>query len=297
MKIALIGTAKSKRDDKQWNQVGYESLMRVKHEMGVDVAYSEAVAPLNVGTVLRGYAEEGYDLVWAHGVQFEDKTLKVSREYPETCFAVSGFLRTAPNICQFSQGRHQGFYLLGMIAGSLTQKNRVGIVFGEEILPMPPAFIQAIRRGIRATNLETEIKAEAVGDWEDVKRGRKKAHSLIDWGADVIVQFGDGLSFGVYEVCEKRGVYVNGLWIDHYELAPSVMYSSLIVRFDPVLKEALIDIEKGEFMERYWLTLANGGISLAPYHKFDALIPEEVKVKVERAKQDIISGRLRLRGF
>jgi basic membrane protein A len=87
------------------------------------------------------------------------------------------------------------------------------------------------------------------------------------------------------------------LWIDQYDLAPDVMYSSLVVRFDPVLKEAIKDIEKGEFMERYWLTLANEAVSLAPYHKFEKIIPEEVKKKVEKAKQDIITGKLRVRGF
>jgi basic membrane protein A len=151
-------------------------------------------------------------------------------------------------------------------------------------------------KGVSVTNPDAETKVAYAFDWEDVAKGKEAALSLVEWGADALVQSGDGTSFGIYEVCREKGVYVNGEWLDQYELAPKVMYTSVIMNWDPVLKMAISDIEKDNFMERYWMSLANGSYELAPYHEFENVIPEDVKRKVEQAKQDIISGKLRIRG-
>lgn len=296
MKVALLGSPKTGFDDRQWNQVGYESMMRVKEEMGVEVACSDRVAPLNADFVLRDFAEEGYDLIWANGLQFEDSVIMVAEEYPDTHFAVTGLWKTAPNVCQFYQGRHEGHYLLGMIAGSLTKDNKVGFMIGiNSSFGLVPAFVEAGKRGIKAANPDAEISVGVVGGWEDKTRGRKVASTLIEWGANVLLQESDGFAFAVYELCQKKGVYVNGLWFDLYDLAPDVMYSSMITKVDPIIKEALRDIKKDEFKPRYWMTLANGGISLAPYHRLEKIIPDDVKKRVETAKQDIIDGKLYVR--
>ncbi len=297
MKVALLGSDKSGIDDRQWNQAAYESLIKIK-EMGVEVGYSDKVPPRTVYTYAKDYAEEGYDLIWAHGLQFEGKILQVAKEYPNTYFALDGDLsKTASNVCQFVQGTHEGYYLLGMIAGFLTKKNKVGVIIGEEISVRGQARAGAAKRGINVTNSSAETSTKFVGDWEDRKAGGRTALSLIDWGADVLVQATDGAGFGVYDACREKGVYVNGIWVDQYDFAPEVMYCSLMVRWDPVLKEALEDIERNEFKERYWMRLANGGVSLSSYHKFEEIIPKEVRERVEKTKQDIITKKLWVRGF
>lgn len=297
MKVVLLGSEKSGKDDGQWNQAAYESLIKIK-ETGVEVDFSEEVPPRKTYTYARDFAEEGYDLIWAHGIQFERKILQVAKEYPNTYFALDGNIeKTASNVCQIIQGTYEGFYLLGMIAGPLTKKNKVGVIMGEEISMRAQSCAEATKRGINVTNSSAETSTKFVGDWEDRKAAKRIALSLIDWGADVLVQWTDEAGFGIYDACREKNVYVNGNWIDQYDFAPEVMYCSLITRWGPVLKEALEDIKRNEFKERYWMRLVNGALSLSRYHKFEEIIPKEIRERVEKTKQDIGTEKLRIRGF
>ena len=58
--------------DRSWSQFGYEALMKVKNELGAEVAYSENIADADLLPALRGYASAGYDVIFGHGGQFQD---------------------------------------------------------------------------------------------------------------------------------------------------------------------------------------------------------------------------------
>jgi basic membrane protein A len=42
-------------------------------------------------------------------------------------------------------------------------------------------------------------------------------------------------------------------------------------------------------------TLANGGTGLAPFHDYDSKIPSSVKSALDKVKQDIISGKIKIK--
>ena len=45
------------------------------------------------------------------------------------------------------------------------------------------------------------------------------------------------------------------------------------------------------------MRLVNGALSLSRYHKFEEIIPKEIRERVEKTKQDIVTEKLRIRGF
>jgi basic membrane lipoprotein Med (substrate-binding protein (PBP1-ABC) superfamily) len=48
-------------------------------------------------------------------------------------------------------------------------------------------------------------------------------------------------------------------------------------------------------MQKVWYSMAQGGSDIAPYHNFDNIIPKEVKAKIDQAKADIMSGKLKVK--
>ena len=41
-------------------------------------------------------------------------------------------------------------------------------------------------------------------------------------------------------------------------------------------------------------TLANNGVSLAPYHQLESQVPAELKAEVDKLKADIVSGAIKV---
>ena len=61
------------------------------------------------------------------------------------------------------------------------------------------------------------------------------------------------------------------------------------------VEQTIKDSVEGKFSaEPYIGSLANGGVSLAPFHDFDAQVPQELKDEVEKLSEQIKSGELKI---
>ena len=75
--------------DAAWNSGAYQGLMLIRDSLGLAVSHVEARTPAEQTEALRTYAAQGYQLVFAHGFEFQDPAERVSREYPQTVFIVT----------------------------------------------------------------------------------------------------------------------------------------------------------------------------------------------------------------
>ncbi len=91
LKVAMV--LPGNISDKSWNQAGYEGLMRVKTELGFDVAYSEKVAQPDQAEAMADYARRGYNVVIGHGGEFQEAAFHVARKYPDTLFVINNGTR------------------------------------------------------------------------------------------------------------------------------------------------------------------------------------------------------------
>ena len=63
------------------------------------------------------------------------------------------------------------------------------------------------------------------------------------------------------------------------------------------VKEAALKGAKGEsrmLTGGFLGTLANNGVSIAPYHEFDSKVAAELKAEVDKLKADIIAGTVKV---
>jgi len=58
------------------------------------------------------------------------------------------------------------------------------------------------------------------------------------------------------------------------------------------VKDAAVKVPRRGLTTGFIGTLANNGVSIAPYHDFDSKIDSGLKSEVEQLKADIISGKI-----
>jgi len=80
-KVALVLNTTIK--DGGYAQAGYEELMALKDKYGLEVSYQESVGDAIVKDVLKSYAQDGYDLVFAQELYFQDAVNEVAKEFPD----------------------------------------------------------------------------------------------------------------------------------------------------------------------------------------------------------------------
>ena len=78
--------------DLSWSQAIYSALVEVQTEMGgesaMEIAYTEGMFDVTAAAqALRDYAEDGYDIVIAHGTQYGTSLFELAPDYPDTSFA------------------------------------------------------------------------------------------------------------------------------------------------------------------------------------------------------------------
>ena len=105
-------------NDAGWNESAYKGLLAAKDKFKVDVAYTENVPQPDFESVIRDYADKGYNLVILHGFEFSDVVKAVSPQYPKVTFAVvngNGFQE--PNMLSLRFNTPQTGFLAGAVAG------------------------------------------------------------------------------------------------------------------------------------------------------------------------------------
>ena len=124
--------------------------------------------------------------------------------------------------------------------------------------------------------------------WYSPDDEKKAAESLLDVGVDVIAQHQD--SAGPQEAAEARGVYSVGYNTDMSAVAPGAHLTSAVWRWEDFYKNFIAKVQAGEWKNgNFWYGLDSGLVGIAPY---GAMVPQEVRDRVDAARQDIIDGSL-----
>src|SRR4026208_1921431 len=123
----------------------------VRPPVGRAVSHVEARTPAEQDEALRTYAAQGYDLVFAHGFEFQGPAERASAQYPKTVFIVTSGARARGRVAPLILRLEEASYLAGMVAGGLTRSNILGFVGGIELPPIKAAY-EGWVNGAKAVN-------------------------------------------------------------------------------------------------------------------------------------------------
>jgi basic membrane protein A and related proteins len=279
--------------DAAWNSGAYAGLQRIHDSLGLAVSHVEARTPAEQDEALRTYAAQGYDLVFAHGFEFQAPAERVSAQYPKTVFIVTSGARAEGNVAPLIFRLEEASYLAGMVAGGLTRSNVLGFVGGIELPPIKAAY-EGWVNGAKAVNPKARSRAIYLNSFDDAAAGREATLALIRVGADMFHHNADAAALGLFQAAkESRGVYVFGSNADQTALAPERVVGSAIIDLPRAFLLVGREVRDGSFRPRVEaFGLASGVVRYDPNPALDSLVPKALKARVKAAADSIAAGTL-----
>ena len=277
--------------DAAWNSGAYQGLLEIRDSLHVPVSQVEAHTPAEQEEALRTYAAQGYDLVFAHGFEFQGAAERVSRQYPQTVFIVTSGERTVGNVAPLVFRLEEASYLAGMVAGGMTRSNVLGFVGGIELPPIKAAYDGWVR-GARAVNPKVDTRQIYLNSFDDAAAGREAALALIRVGADMFHHNADAAALGLFQaVKETPGVYVFGANADQTSLAPERVLGSAIIDLPRAFLLVAREVQGGKFRPRVEsFGLESRVVRYEPNPALDQLVPAALKARVRAARDSIAAG-------
>jgi len=255
---------------------------------GVETAYQEMVPEgPDAERVIEQYAREGFDMIFATSFGYMDSVMAVAEKYPNVRFEHATGYKTADNVAIYDGRGYEGWYLAGMVAGRMTQKNLLGYVAPYPI-PEVVRNLNAFTLGARSVNPEVKVRPVWIFSWYNPPAEREAAQALLDAGADVIARESD--SPEPDKLAEEHGIYAIGYNAISYDVAPHALLTAPVWNWGVYYKQTVEAAMKGTWKSHaYWGHIADGVIDLAP---FNPKVPQAVQDEVNAAKQKIIAGTL-----
>lgn len=280
--------------DAAWNSGAYKGLLEIRDSLAVRVSQVEARTPAEQEEALRTYAAQGYNLVFAHGFEFQAAAERVSRQYPKTVIIVTSGERAVGNVAPLIFRLEDASYLCGMVAGAMTKSNVIGFVGGIELPPIKAAYDGWVR-GARAVNPRVDARQIYLNSFDDAAAGREAALALIRVGADMLHHNADAAALGLFQaVKETPGVYAFGANSDQTQLAPDRVLGSAVIDLPRAFLLVAREVRAGKFVSRVEsFGLASGVVRYEPNPALEKLMPTGLMARVRAAADSIAAGTLR----
>ena len=295
-KVALLTPGSI--SDAGWNALAYEGLKRVEKELGAEISHVESRAPSQWEEHFRFYASKGYNLVFGHGFEYQEAAKSVAPDFPDTVFITTSGNTVLDNVASIVFELEEVTYLLGVIAGTMTQTGKIGLIGGMNIPPINSTF-HALEEGAKSVNPDIKVAQSYVGDWENIGKAKELTLSQITEGADFIFHNADAAGRGAFHAVEEsrkagKDVYAFGSNLNQNDIAPDAILASAVIDTKAFVYAADL-VQTGKFEPQVmWMGMSlNETVKLAYNPKLKDRIPDDLLAKVEKIRQDILAGKFK----
>lgn len=292
LKVALITIGPL--TDSGWNSLAADGLKRIEADLGAQTAHQSA-GKAQAEEALRGFARDGYKLIFAHGSEFKDAAKVVAEENSDTFFVVSSGDVEASNLASLRFDLGEASYLAGIAAAGLSKTGKAGQIGGESFPPVVQAF-KLFEEGARTVNPKFTATTTYLGNWSDANQAKEQALAMIRNGADIIFQNADAAGEGVFVAAEQnadKGVLVIGSNANQNDLKPKVIAASAVLDVAKTFLDTAKEVKDGNFKGQiYREDLYSGHVYLALNPEFEKRLSADVLNKIKQAEEDIKTGKL-----
>jgi basic membrane lipoprotein Med (substrate-binding protein (PBP1-ABC) superfamily) len=285
-------------NDLAFSQSMYDTLQRIKDEMGADkfdFVYSDNVFVVeDAAAAIRDYASQGYDLVIAHGSQYGSSLSEIAPDFPNTSFAWGTTVDTYTelginNIFAYEARSEEGGYVNGVVAAMLSKSGVIGVI-GPIETGDAKLYVDGFTAGVKATKPDAQVNVNWINSFSDVALASEAAQTQINAGADVLTGSAQ-MVVGAVGVAKDKGVLWFGTQSNQTSLAPNVVVASQVYKWDGVVKQMMTSIGQGTLGgQSFKIDLANQGevIEFNP----DYQLPDDVSKAAQDTIQGISSGSI-----
>ena len=253
--------------DHGWTYMHDQGRQYMESQLGdaVSSTYIENV-PENADAVraIRKLAASGHDLIFTTSFNYMDQTLEVAKEFPDVKFEhATGYMR-ADNVATYGARFYEGRTISGHIAGHLTKTNTIGYIAS---FPIPEVVrgINAFYLAASKVNPDIKIKIIWAFTWYDPGKEADAAKTLINQGADILVQHTD--TFAPCQEAEKAGVLAFGQASNQEEFCPNSHLTAIEDIWGPYYAARAKAVVDGTWSSTdTWDGMDKGMVVMSPYN-------------------------------
>ena len=261
----------------------------VEKEFGDKVATSfveKVPESADAERVFRDMVGQGAQLIFGTTFGYMEPMLKVAPDAKGVKFEHATGYKQAENLRTYDSRTYEGAYMAGVIAGGMTKTNTIGFVGS---IPIPEVIrnINSFTLGAQSVNPKIQTKVVWVNEWFNPPKETEAAQSLLNGGADVLMQNTD--SSAVLQTAEKNNKLAFGWDSDMTAYAPKAHLASAIINWGPYYIKATRDALDGKWTggTAAWWGVKEGAIDIV---SVSDKVPADLKAKVDTIKAGLKDG-------
>lgn len=305
-------------DDHSFNESAKKGLDEAVKEYGIGFNTAESKNDNDFAPNTKAMVDDGCNLIIGVGFKLNSAIATEAQNNKDLQFALVDSVFTDKDFkpVKLENGRpllfntQEAAYLAGYVAAGMSKTGKVG-TFGGMSIPSVTIFMDGFVDGVKAYNKakgkDVQVlgwdKDKQVGDFtqsfDDAQLGKSHAQQMIDQGADIIMPVAGPVGAGAAQAAKASGkaliIGVDSDWYESYADYKDIVLTSVQKGIAASVKDTIkSEIDKKFSAEPYVGTIANGGVSIAPFHDFDSKVPEDLKKEVKDLEAKIKSGELKI---
>ncbi len=237
--------------DNSWNYQASSELKKLQQTYGFTFSESDnKVSGTDAQPVAEQWASSGYGVIFLQGVQYQTMASTIAPKYPNTLFVcVDCTAANSSNVYRIWLDISGGGFVLGAMAGMLSQSHKFGLV-GGGFVPSIWGGHEGFISGVLYTTSATPTfynKFETFA-WADSAGAQTDANNDYTNGADIVFSSGDGIDVGVLGAAMSRPatpqVWATNVYTNLTAILPAdtrVLLGSIVVNWATLYNKALID--------------------------------------------------------
>ena len=235
--------------------------------------------------VFRDMIGQGNKLIFGTTFGYMEPMLKTAADAKDVKFEHATGYKQAENMRTYDSRTYEGAYIAGVVAGAMTKSNTLGVVGS---IPIPEVIrnINSFTLGAQSVNPKIKTKVVWVNEWFNPPKETEAAQSLLNGGADVLMQNTD--SPAVLKTAQEKGKRAFGWDSDMTAYGPKAHLGSAVINWGPYYIKAVRDVLDGKWETgQSWWGVKEGAIDFV---SVAADVPEEAKKKLEEVKAGLKAG-------
>jgi len=309
---ACMVTDQGGLDDKSFNASAWKGMEAARDDASTNVEIHNVPSTTqnDYEPNLTTFVNQNCDFILAVGGLMGDAVTKVAKANPAKQFAIVDANPNVPNVFPMQFDTAQAAFLAGYLAAGYSKSGKVGTYGGLKIPPVT-IFMDGFADGVAYYNKQKSKNVQVLGwnkatqsglfsnDFASAPKGKQLSDTLSAQGADVIMPVAGGTGQGTTQ--DAAAGKFTSIWVD-VDGCVSTQYcagllTTVVKNIPDAVRDAVLRGAKKQSLaaaDGTIGTLANNGVSIAPYHDFDGKIDAGLKAEVEQLKADIISGKVKV---
>lgn len=307
LKVGLVG-GPSGFSDAGFNQAIWTGCYNAAKDFHMNFQGRPSLTSDEYKTNLDYFVANNYDIIIAAGYDAAEAAIASASANPGIRFVILDYSATAPpsNLLSVLFDVDQASFPCGFVAAWWEYTHnplnpKVGFV-GGPVMPSIRQFSVSYAKGVEYFDSLYHKNVQTLGYYAssfiDTLQGARLADSLLKQNVNTVFAFAGKTGTGTLYKMKEAGKWAMGVDVDQYYSVPAVgssLLTSCMKELTVVTYGILDDFFYGKFTGGTTLhaNLGNNGVGLAPFHDFDAKIPDSIRNAVSLIKAGIINGSIK----